>query len=113
MKAALACCNDEIEEDKRMREFKNNLIALFGGCVIVAVIGLFIPSMREMLWGTLELVGMVIQKAFLGDIVRNLIILGVIAAIGVALCLTKKEQNKLWIILTGVVELIATILMFF
>ena len=96
-----------------MRRFKDNLIALFGGCLIVFLIGLLYSPMRAMLWSTLDLVMMVIQKAFLGDIVRNLIIWILIAVIGASLCLTKREQNKLWIILTCIAEVIASTIMFF
>lgn len=95
-----------------MKRFADNLASFALVIVIILGVGLFVPALREVLWGLAVFFWTIIKAFFLQDIVQKLLIMVVIAVVGSGLCLSRKEKGKLWGFLTGAAELIALVVMF-
>ena len=95
-----------------MRRFENNILALVIVLLTMLVIGLFVPSLRELLWGLVGVIWTVIKAFFMDDIVQKVLILIIIMLIGGGVYLSNREKRKLWLFLTGAAELIAMVVMF-
>lgn len=96
-----------------MERFGKKMIVLIGGLfVLPLLLGLVAPSLREVLWAIPAFFWQIIKGFFLSDLAVKIGIMVFILIVGGALCLTRKEERKLWGILTAVAEFVSGILMF-
>lgn len=95
-----------------MRNFENNLKTIIAFVVILLLIALFIPSTREFIFAFGQLLWIPFKAFFLEEYVWKTIILIAILIAGGALMLTRREERKLWILLTGIFEIVSVFLMF-
>ena len=96
-----------------MERFGKKLIVLIGGLFALPfLLGLFVPSLRAALWAVPRFFWMIIEPFFLSDILWKIGIMILILVVGGALCLTRKEERKLWVILTAIAEFISGLLLF-
>lgn len=95
-----------------MDKFSKNLFAVLGMVIILIVVGMLVPSIREAIWAVLIFFWQLIKAFFLESIVGKLFIMIAILLIGGSLCWSQKEQRKLFAALTMLFELITGILFF-
>lgn len=95
-------------------KIKNKLLGIGFVIVFFFVIGLAEPAMRDVLWFVPILFWSVFKAFFLKDIVVDwgikIAALVIVNAIGVGIYITRKERKKLILLITGVLSIIATIL---
>lgn len=95
-----------------MDRFQKKIIAIIAMLVILVLLGLFIPAIREGVFGVLCFLGQIFKELFLSEFIGKICILVFILILGCTLCITKREKRKLWGLLTGVFAVISWLLMF-
>jgi len=95
-----------------MERFRKRILAIIVMLLILVLFGVFIPSIREGVFGFLCFLGRLFKEFFLSEFIGKICILLVIAIIGSAFCITKRDERKLWGIFTGILTLIMGLLMF-
>lgn len=95
-----------------MERFLKKLLAIIVMLMILVLLGLFIPTFREGIFGVLYFLWQLFKELFLSDVIGKLFIMVFILIIGSTLCITRRNERKLWGILTGIFTVVSGLLMF-
>lgn len=95
-----------------MERFLKKLLVIIVMLVILVLLGLFIPTLKEGIFGVLYFLWQLFKELFLSDFIGKLFIMVFVLLIGSTLCITRRNERKLWGILTGIFTVVSGLLMF-
>lgn len=94
-------------------KIKNKLLSIVFVIILLFVIGLAEPAMRDVLWVIPILLWSVFKAFFLKDFVVDwgikIAVLVIVNAIGAGIYFTRKERKKLIFLISGVLGILAMI----
>lgn len=95
-----------------MKDFKATIMAFALTILLFLTIALVMPETRELIYGSLSFLGAIIKTFFLEELIGKFIILIFISAIGYIMSIKKRNQQKLWLTLTALADIISAALLF-